>query len=520
MSIGAVIRYAMTLDGAQYMQELRKTIAETKAAEQAMKAEAKAMGVIAVSGGDVNKALAAASGQSATYSSSISGALNVTRGFNAAQSALAQALGGNFVGAARSATVATKSFNAALAANPILIFAGAVAGAALAVKDVVDRMNEYKSEMASIRAEHEAFARSVAEMEGNDPISVARRSLDEQAGRGIAGRNNIQNQRADIDSQVAVKKQELEETEAALRSAQERSAQWATIPGATWVGGDMFGKRAEQLKSELEAKTKEYRDLLELQQYAKDAESGAVGKTANTEQREREYKLRMQYERDAIEAAKTEEDRKAIRERLAIEETARRQAEENAAASEVDKLEVRKKNLVGDYLLNASRGSAQGDLEATKSLLEIRDVEKEIAALKKAAAEQTEAEGKQRLADAAKLALAEATVAKEKAQGRADAAKADIMNPGEAKRAEREAEREKRREELREKARMTGNSEEARARRKEYESAQWELMKASAQEAVIMDKIKGMGGDPAVETAKNTALINEAIKDLSNKLIG
>lgn len=520
MSIGAVIKYAVTLDGAQYMQELRKNIAETKAAEQAMKAEAKAMGVVALSGADVNKALAAASGQSATYSSSISGALNVTRGFNAAQSALAQAMGGNVVGAARSATVATKAFSAALASNPILIAAGVIAGAALAVKAVVDRMNEYKSTMAGIRAEHEAFARSVAEMEGNDPSSAAKRLLDEQAGRGIEGRKNIQNQRADIDSQVAVKKQELAETEDALRTAQDRAAKVATIPGATRIGGDMFGKRAEQLKSELEVKTKEYRDLLELQQYAKDAESGAVGKTANTEQRERENKLRMQYEKDAIAAAATEEDRKAIRQRLALEDAARRKNEEDAAASEVEKLEVRKKNLSGDYLLNASRRNAQGDLEAAKNLIEIREVEKEIAALKKSAAEQTEAEGKQRLADAAKLALAEATVAKEKAQGRVDAAKAEIMNPGEAKRAERDAEREKRREELREKARMTGNSEEAKARRKEYEDAQWNLKKSRAQEAAIMDRIKGMGGDPTVETAKNTALINESIKDLTEKLIG
>lgn len=134
MSAGAVIKYAMTLDGAQYMQELRKNIAETKAAEQAIKSEAQAMGVIKVSSSEMRQALASASSESGNLHGSL---IALAKGASSTRLALAgvgNVLKGNVVAgfaqlssAAKAASATMSGIGSATAASSAIVLGAAAA---------------------------------------------------------------------------------------------------------------------------------------------------------------------------------------------------------------------------------------------------------------------------------------------------------------------------------------------------------------------------------------------------------
>lgn len=241
MSAGKVIQYSMTLDGAQYISELKSAVAATREAANELKAQAQEMDLTTTAGGELEKvlsqlnsnhkemvgvmrsatqamaefgseaALAASEAKAATdgakaeatamnavtYSASdvgrallhmnagnkdtgklLTDASRAASGFNSVQSALSNAMKGNYVGAARAATKATSAFSATLAANPLVLFATALAGVALGVKYVVDRMRQYKEAMADIRKEHQQFLDDVERMEGRDEFGISRSNID------------------------------------------------------------------------------------------------------------------------------------------------------------------------------------------------------------------------------------------------------------------------------------------------------------------------------------------------------
>lgn len=407
MSAGAVIKYAMTLDGAQYMQELRRSIAETKAAEQAIKSEAQAMGVIKVSSSEMRRALSRGTDETGRFADGLGAAAGATRGFNAMQSALTQAMGGNYVGAAKSASVATRSFMSALSANPAMLAAAGLAAVALSVSKIVSSMEQYRNRMADIRAGHDAFVKSIAEIEGKDPITLAKGALSSQVDNGARGQIEIRKQQDAINGQVAAKKQELIELEAAARTAEERFAAWDSVPGMpkSW---NRFAGKPEKANAKVEAAKAEYAALLELQKMAQKAEADNVSgqKQKPRDEEEKRLQARMAKDKAAADAADAENE---LRRELKKRQVAfAGEKEEDAQKSEIGKLSVRKKNLQNEYMASAKASpGAAGDLERHEILKKIYETEKAIGEEKRkmAAAEEKLAAAVKATEDAKRKAL-------------------------------------------------------------------------------------------------------------------
>lgn len=209
MSVGSVIKYSMTLDGAQYMQELRRAVAETKAAEQAIKSQSREMGVITVTQDGVRKAMAASTAGVGKLSSGMGTALVATRSFNAGQSALTQAMNGNFIGAMRSGTVAANGFKNILAGS-VGTFALAAAGVAAIAGAVVWMIHEYKKAESASERLNESLKRGV-ELRAEFDAGLAK-----AAGTDAAGLQSKEDVRIVTENDSGAARAEISSAKAAL----------------------------------------------------------------------------------------------------------------------------------------------------------------------------------------------------------------------------------------------------------------------------------------------------------------
>lgn len=436
MSVASVVKYSMTLDGAQYMQELRRAIAETKAAEKAIADESKAMGVIKVSALDMRAALANGSEAAGGLANGMIVASSATRGFNAAQTAFSHAMSGNFIGAANAGAAAVRGFTAALAANPIMIAAVALGAVALGIKKIVDEIGNYRDRMREIQAEHDAFIADVSKMEGTDPDSVLKKKI------ASGGMTDIKNMQTEYESRAAYLRQHMLDSETHLRNLQRADAKTGWIPGISL--GDHIRRQSEQL----EVEKSEYQDALTVLKELEEAEE-RINKTRQDARRESIKQFDEKMEQDRAETSEINRKRAALNE---MREEARRKDVESGLSGDVAKLTYRKGMLELDNRMDAEVG-VDADTRRFQRSEKIKELDGKIFEAKKTSEQKTKDAEKQAKADrlntVAVAAEAAAAAAKEKADNAekaANEAMAEFRNPGAKAKADKKAEQDAERE--------------------------------------------------------------------------
>ena len=494
MSVASVIKHVMTLDGAQYMQELRQTIAETKAAELAIRNESKAMGVITVSQDEVKKALASSTVETGNFSKELASAATTMKGFNALQTAYAQAMGGNVVGATKSATVAVKTLYAVMLANPFTVVIAAVAALAAATimhfDKMIEKQKEVRKGMKDWGKEAEEISKRRDLEDRGDVVKAQVDSASESEAKSMlagaeAGRNTMRDWG---DREMAKKKAFVQKN----GNADKFDADLLNSA----IAAETEAQRKVQLLKDKLAEIAD--DRKKISDNIKGDAAGAGTSSANKA------------------AAEAELEQKKLSDLAKMKIDFERKQNEDSLVNPAEKLNYRKTYLKDELAGLQGKPGADNEVARQKILADIYETEKSIKELKDAAAEKTAAEGKQRLEDEAKLALSGAVAEKEKVQGRLDAARADILNPGAAAKRNHEAAMAKTREELREKALMSGRSVEARAMNKELTDAKDWLKAANGNLDKALNN-PNLPEDPAVAELK---MIKTGINGLRSDLTG
>lgn len=375
----------------------------------------------------VTKNTIATASTTSVLSSAVSGLSRGAIAATAAQNAFSQVMAGNFVGAARSAATAIKALWGALAGNPFTIVMAAVAAAGLALVSFI----KYQKDAAQSAKDH------AKEMAGlRDELNLLKfGSVSDNVAE------NIENMKASGDVGGLVKsKQARKDANAKLEA--DAQTLYAAIDSLK-VGG--FGKDDEQRQKD--EMIQQYRDLLD----------------------------QINENRASINAY-TE----AIRELDAADDEMTAGAIDNLSSIEEKQREAADKALADTIEASAAELEA-GNKAAQKQLDDAKENADKLKAIKKELADY-ELEQAQRVADESR-AIADKALAAE------EAARQNILNPGQAGDPEREAAREKRRDELRMKARMSGNSVEAGQRRDAYGDAQMAAWFADQDAGVKQSKI-------------------------------
>lgn len=152
------VKYILSLEARQFLREMVNARREAKDAARSL-------------GNDFGGAMASAKRDA-------QGAQSAMQGFSAAQSSLARAMGGDFVGAAGAATVAIKSLTAAMVANPWLALAAAAIAVAAAIAKAASSAAEYRRRVSEAREENVAFAKSLAAIADKWQAGQDRKAFD------------------------------------------------------------------------------------------------------------------------------------------------------------------------------------------------------------------------------------------------------------------------------------------------------------------------------------------------------
>lgn len=441
---------------------------------------AKGLDDIADASKRVGKAASVTTGETRVLTSAIAG---LSRGAVAAQAgsnALAQLIAGNFVGAFRSATTAVKMLWAAMWSNPITALVAGVAALAGGLFLLMQRhANAADAAQEQAKAERELLA-EIEKMKGTDPLSVKKASADSAAQRG------------DLDylkKMVASYRELVAERESFTK----------------WTGGlgmDALQEAVDALNVYEEA-------IRNVEQATKDSAVSTENETRTIEDQ-----IAKEKELAAAKEARAAADLSGFREDVG------RAKQLEQAKDDLSRAELERKFILEDFAKIAPGGGSAGDLAWEKNAEALRKKELEIAEIKTKAAEATAAEGRRRLLDAAELRAQEAAVAAQKAGVNLEAAKQNVLNPGDAEREAREQEKAKRKEELRLQARLSGNSKEAVARRAAFERAQWDEWWAADQAALAQNKLDLMKAETADPSLAKLDAIKGSVDALRGDLTG
>lgn len=241
--------------------------------------------------------LAKAKKSSKDFKEEMDSVQQATNGFNAAGTALSQAMSGNFVGAAKSATAAVKSLTAAMVANPILAVVAAIVAVTAAAVKASKAFGEYRDRVRSAREENEGFKRSLEQMTEKSALEKAadkfQGELDKWSDKTV--RNTMKTQ----DENVAWAKQQAEDVSNRLEEAKSKFS-----PNDKLVAA---------LEEEKKAAMEEYQLQLDIQK--KQREMYAERKKAQQETRENNRKA-SEEELDRLRKKGVEGDVSAMREEL------------------------------------------------------------------------------------------------------------------------------------------------------------------------------------------------------------
>ena len=153
---GEVVRYALTLEGRQFLQELGKARRDARDAARQIK-----------DGGEE------AGGGLKALGDQMKDTQRLGQGFAAAQMALSQALAGNFVAAATNAAKAMSALTATMLSNPILLVVAALAALGVGLYNAAKAHEEYRQRCADARKENDEFLASLDKMANGGPLQQA-----------------------------------------------------------------------------------------------------------------------------------------------------------------------------------------------------------------------------------------------------------------------------------------------------------------------------------------------------------
>ncbi len=228
---GEVIRYVISLENRQFIQELANV---RRAAKDAAKNMADSSGE---AGGGL-KALG----------DGFRDTQRIGMGFAAAQNALAQAMAGNFVAAATSAAKAMAALTSTMLANPILLVVAALAALGVALYNAGKAHEEYRQRCADARKENEDFLASLDKMANGGPLQQAEEKFKGWLEKGNTRR--IEGTMRGLDERAEVARRRAE-----LAASNLLEAQTAKKPDEELI---------EQLKAKRDAAAEEYKLQLDI----------------------------------------------------------------------------------------------------------------------------------------------------------------------------------------------------------------------------------------------------------------
>lgn len=228
---GEVIKYVLTLEGRQFLQELGKARREARNTARAI--------------GDAGKNAGTSLGG---FADATNGAKMAVGGFSSASQALSMALGGNFVGAAKAATQAVNQLTLAMMKNPILAAVAVVLALIAGMYKLTKSYIDYRKRVMEAKDENDRFARSLADIgekwqAGRDQKEFEK-NLQRNGGRSI--QTAIENQERKTEyawDQAIAAARELKEAQSKYRPNNEE---------------------IEALKAKRDAAKEEYANQLEL----------------------------------------------------------------------------------------------------------------------------------------------------------------------------------------------------------------------------------------------------------------
>ena len=162
-------------------------------------AAARGLDGVADSSGRIGRAAGGVAPEVGKLSSAVNGLTRGASAANAAQSAMAQFMAGNFVGAFRSATVAVRGLWTAMWSNPLTAIMAGIALAASAVVLWSNRAKKAAEEAAEKAKEHLDILRQIKEIKGEDPASIRLREVEKYASNPAMVDFGIENEQSKVD---------------------------------------------------------------------------------------------------------------------------------------------------------------------------------------------------------------------------------------------------------------------------------------------------------------------------------
>ena len=416
------------------------------------KAASQGLDAVAKSSAGVGRAASVTTSSTSTLTSTIGGLSSGALAANAAQTALAQLMSGNFVGAFKSAAVAVKSLWGAMLSNPITAIIAGIAAAGLAVVAYMNHVKAAAEEQRKINAGVRDFKQLMSELAGTDTISNNAAYIANQEKTGSTDGLKEWRDKTKANTDALAAKAMSEGMKAQLNPKDERQQEAAA--------------RSLEIYQKSIAILGMYEEAI--------ARVDAANATAAE-----------------VAAANAEK----IKEAIASIEEKQREAEDKALADA---------NEASADALEQSLKDADKKIEIQKAYTE------KLKALRKELADYEIAEMRR--------VAAESQAKADAAQGAANKALEDLMNPADAGKEEKEAEKAARREALKLKARMSGNSVEAQARRQNLSSAQ--LANDVQQNIHDVNQFNMAQADAAEKAAQLARLegIRAEVSDLNAKL--
>ncbi len=355
MSVGAVIRYSMTLDGREFIQELRQARDQAKQSEVAFKQSGAS---VSQTGALLNKT----SRDVRDFGSTIGGAARATGSFNALQSAFSQAIRGNFVGAVNSGTSAMRGlYAAATATNAAMTLgiaaAAAVAGAVIAhFQRMKEKADETRAAMKQLAKDEEDWARHRQERDVGDTVKQTVDSASEDEARKML-------KDAERVLEIAKGNTDLEQ--------QKKAEYYKSGNAQRWQDNESVGlQEAERMEDEAARRVALLKEKLgEIETGRKKlAEEAAKGSAE-----------------EAGTAAAFEDEKLAELDQMRT--NFKRKRGEDAQKTPLEKLEYRRKYLLADLeKFNPDEG-AENDIARQKIVEKIYETERAISAEKKSQAD-------------------------------------------------------------------------------------------------------------------------------------
>ncbi len=228
---GEVVRYALTLEGRQFLQELGRARQQARAAA-----------------GEIGNAGKTAGGSIGKLAEASNVAKLSVGGFHSASTALAQAMGGNLVGAAKSATAAVNQLTAAMMRNPFIAAVAVLLALGVALYKAGKAVYDWRVRVREATEDNLKFARSLADIgekwqAGRDQKEFEK-NLQRNGGRSI---------QTAIENQERKTEYAWDQAIAAARELKEAQSKF-----------HQNDKEIEALKAKRDAAKEEYENQLEL----------------------------------------------------------------------------------------------------------------------------------------------------------------------------------------------------------------------------------------------------------------